>query len=87
MADWNPLFEKLPDDFSKELNLRLNKQLLSINSNNHKRRGQNVLFGDGRVEFMKTRFIGIDDIFTLMDTDVYQGCELPSCETDFFLAP
>ena len=87
MADWNPLFEKLPDDFSKELNLRLNKQLLSLNSNNHKRRGQNVLFGDGSVEFMKTRFIGIDDIFTLRDTDVYQGCEIPSCETDFFLAP
>ena len=87
MADWNPLFEKLPEDFSKELNLRLNKQLLSLNSNNHKRRGQNVLFGDGSVEFMKTRFIGIDDIFTLRDTDVYQGCELPSCETDFFLAP
>jgi hypothetical protein len=87
MADWNPLFEKLPDDFSKELNLRLNKQLLTLNSNNHKRRGQNVLFGDGSVEFRKTRFIGTDDIFTLRDTDVYQGCESPSCETDFFLAP
>jgi hypothetical protein len=87
MSDWNPLFEKLPDDFSKQLNLRLNKQLLSLNSNNHKRRGQNVLFGDGRVEFRKTRLIGTDDIFTLRDTDVYQGCEAPSCETDFFLAP
>ena len=86
MADWNPLFEKLPD-YSKQLNLRLNKQLLSLNSNNHKRRGQNVLFGDGRVEFLKTRFIGIDDIFTLRDTDIYEGCEAPSCETDFFLAP
>ena len=86
MSDWNPLFEKLPD-YSKQLNLRLNKQLLSLNSNNHKRRGQNVLFGDGRVEFLKTRFIGIDDIFTLRDTDVYNGCEAPSCETDFFLAP
>jgi len=87
MADWNPLFEKLPDDFSKQLNLRLNKKLLSLNSINHNRRGQNVLFGDGRVEFLKTRFIGTDDIFTLQDTDVYQGCESPSCETDFFLAP
>jgi hypothetical protein len=87
MADWNPLFEKLPDDYSKQLNLRLNKQLLSLNSNNHKRRGQNVLFDDGRVEYIKTRFIDTDDIFTLRDTDVYQGCELPSCETDFFLAP
>ncbi len=87
MADWNPLFEGLTEDFSKQLSLRLNKQLLTLNSINHNRRGQNVLFGDGRVEFLKTRFIGTDDIFTLQDTDVYQGCEAPSCETDFFLAP
>lgn len=86
MADWNPLFEQLPD-YSKQLNVRLNKQLLSLNSINHKRRGQNVLFGDGRVEFLKTRLIGTDDIFTLQDTDVYQGYEAPSCGTDFFLAP
>ena len=86
MADWNPVFETLPN-YTEPLNLKLTKQLLSLNSNNHKRRGQNVLFGDGRVEFIKTRFIGNDDIFTLRDTDVYQGCEAPSCETDVFLAP
>jgi hypothetical protein len=87
MADWNPLFEGLPEDFSKPFIVRLNKKLLSLNSINHNRRGQNVLFGDGRVEFLNTRLIGTDDIFTLQDTDVYQGCEAPSCETDFFLAP
>jgi len=87
MADLNPLFEELPEDYSKELSLRLNKMLLSLNSINHNRRGQNVLFGDGRVEYLKTRFIGLDDIFTLRDTDVYHGYEAPSCETDFFLAP
>jgi len=87
MADWNPLFEELPDNFSKQLSLRVNKQLLTLNSINHNRRGQNVLLDDGHVKFLKTRFIGTDDIFTLQDTDVYQGCEAPSCETDFFLAP
>ncbi len=87
MSDWNPVFEELPDDFSERFNVRLNKKLLILNSNNHNRRGQNVLFGDGRVEFLKTRFIGTDDIFTLQDTDIYQGCEAPSYETDFFLAP
>ncbi len=88
MADRNPLFETLPD-FSKPLRLRLNKSLLTLNSINHNRRGQNVLFGDGRVEFLKTRHIGIseDDIFTLQDTDIYQGCEVPSHESDAFLAP
>lgn len=87
MADWNPLFEEMPKDFTKPLRLQLTKEMLERNSINHKRRGQNVLFGDGRVEFLTTRLIGTDDIFTLQDTDVYQGCELPSCETDFFLAP
>jgi len=89
MADLSPLFEKLPDDHSKSFKLHLNPELLILNSNNHKRCGQNVLFDDGRVEFLKTRHTGIskDDIFTLQDTDIYQGCEVPSCATDFFLAP
>jgi len=90
MADLSPLFEKLLDDPSKPFKpLHLNPRLLTINSINHRRRGQNVLFGDGRVEFLKTRHIGIskDDIFTLQDTDIYQGCEVPSCATDSFLAP
>ncbi len=89
MADRSPLFEKVPDDFSKPLSLKLVKELLTLNSINHRRRGQNVLFGDGRVEFLKTRHTGIsrDDIFTLQDTDIYQGCEVPSRATDSFLAP
>jgi hypothetical protein len=87
MADWNPLFEELPEDFSKPISIQLDQKLLNMNSVNHNRRGQNVLFGDGRVEFLKKRFIGTDDIFTLQDTDVYHGDELPSHETDFFLAP
>jgi prepilin-type processing-associated H-X9-DG protein len=88
MADMNPLFENLPD-FSKQFRLQLNRTLLTLNSRNHNRRGQNVLFGDGHIKFLKTRFIDIseDDIYTLQDTDIYQGCEVPSCETDFFLAP
>jgi len=89
MADWNPIFEELPKEFSRQFRLQLNRKLLTLNSINHNRRGQNVLFGDGSVEFLRTRSIGIatDDIFTLQDTDVYQGCEVPSRETDFFLAP
>ena len=93
MADWNPLFEELPKDFSKPFKLGLDRELLTLNSSNHNylgdRRGQNVLFGDGHVQFARTRYIGVskDDIFTLQNTDVYQGSELPSYENDFFLAP
>src|SRR4030042_5976486 len=88
MADLNPLFEKLPN-YDSPFRVSLDKNLLTVNSSNHNRRGQNVLFGDGRVEFLKTRHTGSDhdDIFTLQDTDIYQGCEMPSCETDFLLAP
>jgi Tfp pilus assembly protein PilV len=89
MADLSPLFEELPSDYSKSFRLRLSKELLTLNSINHNRCGQNVLFGDGRIEFIKARHTSLleDDIFTLRDTDVYQGCEMPSSETDFFLAP
>jgi hypothetical protein len=89
MTDLNPLFEKLPDDYSESLKLRLNKDLLTFNSINHNRRGQNVLFDDGGVDFVKVRHIGIggDDIFTLQGTDIYEGNEVPSCETDAFVAP
>lgn len=89
MADSNPLFEKLPDDYSKSLRLKLTRDLLNLNSINHRRRGQNVLFEDGGAEFIRTRHIGIlgDDIYTVRDRDVYDGTELPSCATDAFLAP
>jgi len=89
ISDLNPLFEKLPPDYSNSFKLQPNKDLLTLNSINHNRHGQNILLGDGRVEFIKMRSIGIaeDDIFTLQDTDTYHGIEVPSCETDAFLAP
>jgi len=89
IADLSPLFEKLPRDFSGSLRLRLTEDLKRLNSINHNRRGQNVLFCDGRVDYMKDRRLEIsgDDIFTLRDVEVYRGCEVPSCEEDHFLAP
>jgi len=89
IADMSPLFEKLPNDYSKPLNCQPDKDLLSLNSSNHGRRGQNVMFCDGSAEFVKTRQISTseDDIFTLQDTDKYDGNEVPSCEADAFLAP
>jgi len=89
MADLSPLFENLPDDFDKPFSLRLNRRLRTVNSGNHKRKGQNVLHEDGHVEFLRTRFIDAsnDDVFTLQNIDVYYGYEVPACETDFFLAP
>ena len=89
MSDLNPLFEKLPQDYSKSLTLRPDEVQLNTNSANHNRSGQNVLFGDGRVEFIGSRRLGParDDIFTLQNTNVYRGCEMPANDADAFLAP
>ena len=90
MADLSPLFENLSSDFDKPFQLRLDPRLATVNSVNHRRKGQNVLFGDGHVEFRKKRVIAFsttDDIFTLQNTDTYRGNEVPACTTDFFLAP
>jgi hypothetical protein len=92
IADLSPLFENLPNDFDKPFTLELDQKLLRFNSINHSRRGQNVLFCDGTVKFMKRRQVEItnDDIFTLQSMCIggkVQGCEVPSCESDTFLAP
>ncbi len=91
MADSNPIFDSLEANNSGEFKLRLTKRLFSINSDNHNSRGQNVLFGDGSVKFTGRR-IGTDDddIFTLQQMQPgfeVKGCELPSCQSDAFLAP
>ncbi|MHC4617687.1 MAG: hypothetical protein ACYTEQ_08025 [Planctomycetota bacterium] len=92
IADLSPLFENLPADFSKPFRLILDEDLLILNSSNHARRGQNILFCDGSIKFIKERHtdISYDDIFTLKEMHAgseIQGCEVPSCDTDNFLAP
>jgi hypothetical protein len=92
LADRNPLSEWLPADLSERLSLQLAEPLMRANSGNHRSRGQNVLLYDGSVEFTKRRHSSLsqDDIYTLQSmscgTEV-QGCELPSCDADIFLAP
>ena len=91
-ADLNPLSERLPEDCSESLSLWIDEALMALNSINHNRRGQNVLFGDGSARFFKVRRIGTiqDDIYTLQEMSSgceVKGCETPSCEEDIFLAP
>ncbi|MHC4843485.1 MAG: hypothetical protein ACYTFM_01705 [Planctomycetota bacterium] len=89
IADLNPLFENLPEDYNSQLSLSLNEKLEKLNSINHNRKGQNVLFCNGGVIFTKERHTNIseDDIYTLRDTEIYRGIEIPTTETDDFLAP
>ena len=92
MADINPLAQRFPSDYSEPVKLRLSEEILNFNSANHNRRGQNVMFCDGSIKFAKTRFAADsdDDIFALQGMQCgseVNGCEVPSCETDTFLAP
>jgi hypothetical protein len=93
MADMNPLAERFPSDHSKPLEIRLDEDILHRNSINHGGDGQNVLFNDGSIRFMKSRLVGatvLDDIFVLQGMTLgtlLNGCELPTCNTDAFLAP
>jgi len=89
IADLNPLFEQLPEDYSGQLILKLDDKLRNLNSISHNRKGQNVLFYNGGVTYTKERHTNIsqDDIYTLRDTEIYRGIEIPTTESDDFLAP
>ncbi len=87
ISDINPLFEILPP-FNKPLKIIIDKALLERNSSNHSRRGQNVLFCDGTVEFMETRTTAAgDDIYTLIEMPQINGNDVPKHKNDIFLAP
>lgn len=91
ITDLNPLFEKLPnpDNSGQVFVIKINNILAKTNSSNHNGCGQNALFGDGSVNFLKTRLVGLqqDDIFTVRDKNIYQGTETPVSEADLFVAP
>jgi hypothetical protein len=89
IADVNPVFENLPNDFSKELNIHLNNEMLKANSVNHRGKGQNVLCSDGSVFFKDNRFVGpgATDIYTIQNQTTYHGNETPASTSEVFLAP
>lgn len=90
LSDRNPIFDNDgPDETFKK---RLDEAIMRANSRNHRGRGQNVLYSDGSVRFIKIRLVANDDIFTLSD-GMCHGDELsdrevlPTHEADIFLAP
>jgi hypothetical protein len=89
IADVNPIFEQLPQQYDQGFIRELNKRMKQANSNNHAGRGQNVMLSDGSVQFLTTRTWGPaqDDIYTLKGQDKYQGIEVPTTPNDVFLAP
>ncbi len=88
IADMSPIFMNI-SAAEKELNVNLSDALMKKNSPNHGGRGQNVLFCDGSVVFVKghTVDVSMDDIYTIQGKQTYQGVEVPTSEADVFLAP
>ncbi|HPD46515.1 MAG TPA: hypothetical protein P5279_08055 [Anaerohalosphaeraceae bacterium] len=84
LVDMSPVFQPLCTKSSAGP-IELNEDLLNCCSNNHGCRGQNVLFTDGSVKFMKVRLLGDDDIFTIRDVKIYFGNESPRDPQDIFL--
>ncbi len=85
LADMNPHFETLPGD----LDVCPAGDSLLLNSLNHGRKGQNILWGDGHALFSSQRAVGkqADDIYTLENTSTYRGDEWPTRPDDTFVAP
>jgi len=92
-GDLNPLFRQVPFQPSvyHQLNeferIQLDEQLRQMMSANHRHKGQSVLYSDGSVEFITTRIVNGDDIFTVLGVDVYRGMETPCNPDDIFLVP
>ncbi|MDH7599204.1 MAG: hypothetical protein QHH07_06160 [Sedimentisphaerales bacterium] len=91
-ADMNPLGERLPRNVAGSLSLTVDQELLTANSINHNRLGQNVLSINGAVRFVRTRHVGInqDDIYSIegMRQGIQlTGCEVPANPADAFLVP
>ncbi len=92
-SDLNPVFQKIRcektifqgmDEFVR---FQLNEQLKQSMSPNHQGQGQNLLYGDGSVKYVRSRILNGDDIFTVSGVDVYTGRETPAGSNDIFLAP
>lgn len=66
MSDKNPGYTAGTDNVNAVFSTSSSRDTRQGNSNNHDKDGQNVLYGDGHVEFMQNPFVGVqrDNIFT-----------------------
>lgn len=76
-SDANPLFDGPAPGTDPQLR----------NSLSHDARGQNVLFSDGSVIFLRSPVVGKDNIWQAGSKITYEGNEAPTHQTDSFLVP
>jgi prepilin-type processing-associated H-X9-DG protein len=85
-ADINPGTVGKDDDVLHPTTASGGKDMKFANSNNHDGDGQNVLFGDGHVEFLQNPFVGVqrDNIYANKKNHVVAS---PVDATDSVLLP
>ena len=66
MGDWNPGKQGTYDVTAPTSETSSAKLMTNANSANHQGQGQNVMYGDGHVEWQQTPFVGVsrDNIYT-----------------------
>lgn len=82
LADKNPLFYANGKKLQHLANYDPN-----LPSARHNRKGQNVLFASGSVQWARTPVIRGDNIWLVSGIDQYNGTEAPSSANDAFLVP
>ncbi len=87
MSDLNPVFESNGPPALSVVDEELIKRLRDRLSSNHLGKGQNILWSDGSVQYIKVRSIQGDDIYTIKGIVIYEGREVPCEPEDTFLAP
>ena len=83
-ADLNPGVTTVPAVSTQPVGSGPADALRQGNSNNHKRRGQNVLFDNGRVEWVTTPFVNADNMYLTQKGTVV---DTPANQTDTILLP
>jgi hypothetical protein len=91
-SDRNPVFVGIPTDPSRVQGdnfgqIVINEILQKMLSPNHRDQGQNVLWSDNSVKFLRDRVVAGDDIFMIKGINVYEGTEIPCTPNDIFVAP
>ncbi|MBN1815892.1 MAG: hypothetical protein JW828_00940 [Sedimentisphaerales bacterium] len=91
-SDRNPVFVNIPSDPSRVQGdnfgqIVINEILQKMLSPNHRNQGQNVLWSDGSVKFLRDRIVDGDDMFMINGINVYEGTEIPCSQNDIFVVP
>jgi prepilin-type N-terminal cleavage/methylation domain-containing protein/prepilin-type processing-associated H-X9-DG protein len=90
LSDVNPgILPTATDDITKVMSTSSSRDTRFGNSNNHDKDGQNVLYGDGHVDFVQNPFVGVqrDNIFTARTTTLTTQSGLANSSAAYMNSP